>query len=265
VIFRGLVVAISGFLFIFAPGLPIGLFSRRLKMFNRNLLYWGIGAWVVAQIPAIFSQSIIYHIAEGSPSSTSDMGEAVGYFLPLLGSLVTAIFVEGALYLVLRRKRLKGVDQVFGSLFLGFGSALLVQVFTGLQLVGAGLPLIFQDITSPVIKDLAQVPLIDLLTGLLALILFRVALLVLGGVIGVLIARAVSSGCRYFWLAVVVDTLFGWVLLVIQMILGLDSPGQLLVGRIDLLGAVVAIGYYMLAFVLAYRWLLSRILVRDIR
>jgi hypothetical protein len=257
VILRGLAVAASGFLFVFAPGLSMGLVSRRLQRFNRDMLYWGIGIWVIAQFPANFFQNLLYVIALDDASTIDEIGVVGSYILPLLGALIAAFVIEGSLYVYLRIKRRKTPIQLLDGLSLGFGSGLIAQVFTGLMLVGSGFRLVFGDTTGPVLSYLSQAPVIELIIGLSVLVIFRATLLVVTGVIGVLIARAVIERFRFFWLAMIIDTAFVWIIIAIQMVLGVESPGQLSVGDVDLLGSGVAIVYYILVFILAFRWLLS--------
>jgi hypothetical protein len=259
VIVRGLLISASGFLFIFAPGLVIGLLRRHLRTYNRGLLYWGIGAWIVAQIPAILIQTAIYGAAPDGGGAPSGAFGLEGLLLAMLGASLTAIFVEGALYLALRFNRPKEDEIIEGSLYLGFGSTLLIQVFVGLQLIGAGLPVIFGDTSGPVARDLAESTFGSLVLGLLALIAFRAALPAVRGAIGYLIGQALSRGFRFFWLALAVDVLFTGLLFGLQMALGATSPGELTAGRIDLLGSLVSLAYYLAALVIGYRWLQSRV------
>lgn len=259
-IIRGLLVSASGFVFIFAPGLVIGLLRRHLKTYNSSLLYWGIGAWIVAQVPAILAQNALYGATAGGDPILADAIGLADFLLAMLGATLTALFVEGALYLALRFNRPKDSELVEGSLHLGFGSTLLVQVFVGLQLIGAGLPVIFGDTSDQVARDLAGSPFGSLALGLLALIAFRAALPAVRGAIGYLIGQALARGLRFFWLAVGIDVLFTGLLFGLQMLLGVNSPGQLTAGRIDLLGSLVTVAYYLGALVLAYRWLQDRVM-----
>ena len=48
-LFRALLVIASGFIFIFSPGLPMNLISRYSPEYKRDLVYWGIGTWLVSQ------------------------------------------------------------------------------------------------------------------------------------------------------------------------------------------------------------------------
>lgn len=261
-ILRGLVVAASGFLFIFSPGLPIGLLSQRAPALDRGLIYWGMGAWLAALLPSLFLQSLLRQIMQGSQSPRALSGQPVDYLLTLVGALMTAFFVQGVIYLVLRRKRLERAALLAGGLALGFGVGLISQIFTGLSLVGAGFRLTFGDSTGPVLAGLAQARVVDLTLSLLPLIVFRMALLVVSAAAGVLVARAFGDGLRFFWLAVAVDALFVWLILAAQIALGGKSPGQVLAGSLDPLTSVVTIAYCIIAFGLAYRWLAAKLGVR---
>jgi hypothetical protein len=236
----------------------MGLVSRRLRGFNRDLLYWGIGIWLIAQLPANFFKNLFYGIALGNTSTITDISEAGSYIFPLIGALIGAFIIEGSLYLYLRLKRRKAPIQLLDGLSLGFGSGLIAQVFTGLMLVGSGFRLVFGDTTGPILSYLSQAPVLELIIELTVLVLYRATLLVVTGMIGVLVARAITERLRYLWLAMIVEAAFVWIIMAIQLVLGVESPGSHSVGHVDLLGSVVAIVYYILVFGLAYRWLLSQ-------
>jgi len=259
VILRGLLIAASGFLFIFSPGLPMSLLVRRGPSFNRDIVYWGIGAWLVALLPSLFLQSLLRQILQNSPMPRGLSGQPMDYALTLAGALLTAFFVAGGMYLVLRFKRIEATTLPPNGLALGFGVGLIAQVFTGLSLVGAGFRLMFGDASTETLVSLAQVSYLNLLLALLALILFRPALLAVSAARGVLVARALNEHPLFFWLAVLVDAVFVWAILALQLALGSNNPGQVLIGGTDLPTSVVTIVYYLIAFGLAYRWLLAQI------
>jgi hypothetical protein len=259
VILRGLLIAAGGFLFIFSPGLPMSLLVRRSPSFNRDIVYWGIGAWPVALLPSLFLQSLLRQILQNSQTPRGLSGQPMDYALTLAGALLTAFFVAGGMYLVLRFKRIEATTLPPNGLALGFGVGLIAQVFTGLSLVGAGFRLMFGDASTETLVSLAQVSYLNLLLALLALILFRPALLAVSAARGVLVARALNEHPLFFWLAVLVDAVFVWAILALQLALGGESPGQVLVGDSSALTSVMNIVYYVLAFGLAYRWLLTQI------
>ena len=258
-ILRGLLIAAGGFLFIFPPGLPMSLLVRRSPSFNRDIVYWGIGAWLVALLPSLFLQSLLRQILQNSQTPRGLSGQPMDYALTLAGALLTAFFVAGGMYLVLRFKRIEATTLPPNGLALGFGVGLIAQVFTGLSLVGAGFRLMFGDASTETLVSLAQVSYLNLLLALLALILFRPALLAVSAARGVLVARALYQRPPFFWLAVLVDAVFVWAILALQLALGGESPGQVLVGDSSALTSVMNIVYYVLAFGLAYRWLLTQI------
>jgi hypothetical protein len=253
---RGILIVASGFLFIFSPGLPIGLLSRRSQPIDRELIYWGIGLWLVALLPSLFVQSLFRQAWVGERSLT---GRPVDYLFTLLGALVTATFVTVAMVLVLRRRRGPAGDPLSSGLALGFGVGLVAQVFTGLSLVGAGFRLIYGQIGTETLSDLANAGLLTLILGLLALILFRPALLLVSAVQGVLASRSAVHGWGFFFLAILVSALFTWAILALQMTLGEENPGQVLPGRTNSLTSGVTILYYLLVFILAYRWLVEQL------
>lgn len=259
-ILRGLAVAASGFLFIFSPGLPLGLLARRSPSFRRDLIYWGIGLWIVMLPPSLFLQSLLRQALVGQ-APRPDLGDRpLDYALALLGALPAAILVQGAMALVLRRQKSPAEALQPNGLALGFGVGLIAQLFTGLGLVGAGFGLMFGDLTSPIVAPLAQASAADLLLGLIPLVLFRPALLVVSAVQGVLVGQSLDARKgRFFLLAVLVGVLFAWAILAAQLALGVENPGQVTVGEMDPLAAGTAIAYYLLAFILAYRWLEARL------
>jgi hypothetical protein len=263
VILRGLFVAIGGFLFIFAPGLPMRLLIQRFRSFERDLLYWGIGTWFVALLPMLFLQNLIRQLVLGPGSSDAVPEGAWRFLLPLLSSMVGAFVVQGALYLVLRRKRPERSAHFMDGLSLGFGSGLVVQVFIGLTLISAGFRLSFGDLSTPFQNVLAELPLHFLLIWLLAHLLYRAAVPLVNGALGVLLARAVTERLRFLWLAIATYTVFESAFGFILLGLGSQSLEASFVGGMSLVNLLVIVAYYILAFVLAYRWLISQEVQQD--
>jgi hypothetical protein len=250
---HGLIIVVGGFLFIFSPGVPLGLLARRSPVFNRELIYWGIGLFLVALLPSLFIQSLLRQFLAGDPGRSLSGGPA-GYFLTLLGALLTALILQAALLLLLRRRRGEAALEPDG-LALGCGVGLVAQVFTGLALVGAGFRLIFGDVSGPLLASLAQASIPDLALGLLPLIFYRPALLAASAVQGVLVARSLREGALFFWLAVLVGALFAWLMLALQLALGVENPGQFTLGIAQPLPALAAMVYYLVALWLGLRWL----------
>ncbi len=232
--------------------------SMRGPSFNRDIVYWGIGVWLVALLPSLFLQSLLRQILNG-PTPGALSGRPMDYGLTLIGALLTAFFVAGAMYLLLRFKRIEAAALPPNGLALGFGVGLIAQVFTGLSLVGAGFRLMFGDASTETLASLAQMSFLNLLLALLPLILFRPAMLVVSAARGMLVARALRERAAFFWLAVLVDALFTWVILALQLALGGENPGQVLVGDTNAFASMVTLVYYVVAFGLAYRWLLTQI------
>lgn len=254
-LFRGLLVAASGFVFIFSPGLPIRLLLQRAQAIRRNFLIWGIIVWLIALVPSLFFQSLIRQIADASQGVDGPAQEP-GYVITLVGTLLAAFFLQGLIYLVLRRHSRQKPDTnlSLAGLHLGFGVGLIAQVFTGLNLVGAGFRLAFGASEGSTLQDLASAPAATLAIGLLAMILFRVALLAVSAALGVLVARAIKERRRLFWLAVLLDALFAWLILALQLRFGGESPGVMLAGSVDWQTSLLAVFYYLAAFGLAYWW-----------
>src|SRR3972149_1384227 len=186
---RGLLVTLSGFLFIFSPGVPMSLLQRAGWPLQRSWLYWGMGAWVIALIPALFSESLVRQVAQGgAPADGSS--QPVDLPLALLGALIGGFFLWGIAYLILRwpvgksRRGGQGRPPPPAALSFGFGVGLIAQVFTGLALVGAGFRLTFGDTSEATLAALAAAPFLTLFLNLLALVIFRPALLVASGAFG---------------------------------------------------------------------------------
>ena len=260
---QGLLVIVAGFLFIFSPGLPIGLLARRTGPLQRDLIYWGIGLWLAALLPGLFVQSVLRPLLQ---PGTAEPGRVLTAGLALLGALVTALSVQGAMYWVLRRREKTQPAQVIThGLPLGFGVGLLAQIFTGTALLGVGYQLLFRGAAAggPV-EGLANVGLPELLLALLALVLFRPALLVVSAARGVLVARAAAGERRLFWAAVLVDALFAWGVVVIQQTAAGGGVGTAIFGVPSPLAAGVLLTYYGLAFALAFGWLAGEMERREL-
>ncbi len=253
---RGILIALSGFLFIFAPGVPMGLLRRYGGGFPRELLYWGMGIWLAALVPTYFLQSLIRQLVQGGGSvMPSIQAGPTAYTLSLVNAALAAILLVGGMGFYLRRKRLPEAERMEGGLTLGFGVGLIAQVFTGLSLVGAGFRLTYGDTTEAGLAALADSPMLDLAVGLLAMILFRIALLTVSGVVGILSVRSVSGAPRLFWLAAGTYAAFSWLIVAAQLALGGENPATILAGQASLLTSAVTAVYYFAATALAFRWL----------
>lgn len=260
---RGVLIALSGFLFIFAPGVPMGLLRRYGRGFPRELLYWGMGIWLVTLVPTYFLQSLVRQVVQGGGSVITDFqAEPSTYGLTLVNAVLAALLLAGGMAIYLRRKKLPDPERIEGGLTLGFGVGLIAQVFTGLSLVGAGFRLTFGDTTDAGLSALANAAMLDLMVGLLAMVLFRIALLTVSGVVGILVVRSVSGAPRQFWLAAGIYAGFSWVIVAAQLAIGGENPATIMAGQASLLTSTVTVAYYLAAIALAYGWL-RRALASD--
>lgn len=258
-VLRGLLVAAAGFLFIFSPGLPMGLLARGKFPIERGVLLRGIGLWLAALLPALFIQSLLLQIFYPQHAAADLAGRPADYLLTLLSAFILALFVQLALLILLRRRKKEAENLLQDGMMLGFGVGLIAQVFNGLILVGAGFRLMYGDLSSPTLAAAAGLSMLDLLLGLAALVMFRPALLVVSAAQGLLVARAVSENWRYFWLAVAVDVTFAWAILGLKIALGGTQPGQVALAESDRLISAVTLLYYILAFGIAYYWLAAMV------
>lgn len=250
---RGLIVAGAGFLFIFAPGLPMRLLQRARGPLPRGLLYWGIGAWLLSQPLALFFKSLLRQAVHGA-AAVELAGRPGDYLFTLGSALVGALLLMVVLTLVVRSRGARGGDRREDGLAAGFGVGLIAQVFTGLHLVGAGFRLAFGQTEGPTLGALAAAPWGALLLTLLALVLFRLALLTVSAAEGLLAARAAEGAWGAFSAGVALEAGFVWLLLALHMALGVPTPGQVLAGLDQLGAAALSAAYFLMAFAAAYVW-----------
>ncbi len=256
---RGLLIALAGFLFIFIPGLPMRLLARPGETAPRALLYWGMLIWVVTLLVGLFFQSLLRQAFQPEGAQPTS-GRPADLALALIGALLQAFFLEMGTYWMLRRTRAQASDREMAGLTLGYGVGIIYQVFTGLALVGAGFRLAFGDTSEATLAALASSPVLDLVLGLAAMVLFRLALLVVRGTLGVLVGEAAAGQGRLLWLAMGLDAAFVWVILVLQALAGGERPGQILVGQVDAVTGALSVVYYLVVYLVAYRWLKGRLL-----
>jgi len=115
------------------------LLRRFGRGFPRELLYWGMGIWMVALIPTYFLQSLVRQAVQGGGSIiTAFRAEPGTYALSLVNAVLAALLLVVGMAVYLRRKKLPEAERDEGGLTMGFGVGLIAQVFTGLSLVGAG-------------------------------------------------------------------------------------------------------------------------------
>ena len=129
---RALLVIASGFIFIFSPGLPMSLISRYSPEYKRDLVYWGIGTWMVSLIPSLFTQSLIRQIFYQGQAVSGYTGQPLDYSVTLINALVSALFLGLGMLLVLKYKKKKNPkeDTLINGLALGFGAGLVAQVLS---------------------------------------------------------------------------------------------------------------------------------------
>ncbi len=239
---RGLVVALSGVIFIFLPGSAVALIHRRGIAYERMLLLWGMAVLVVAFLPANFLISLGRQIA----LTGREAGPATPYLVALAGSLLTALFIEGAKYLLLRWRKVPPEALLAAGVMVGLGVGLLTKVFQGFILLGAGIRLLLGDTSTAELAAIAAQGWPSLIVNLLALITDRVALVMVSAALGALVALALHSGqVRWLWLAVAVNAAFNWVYTAIGLSLGTDN----------LTANLLVIGYESLLATLAFYWL----------
>lgn len=245
-ILRALAVIVGGLAFIFLPGAVIAALTRRDLRYESTLLFWGMGVLVVTLFPALFLTSLLRIIILGEQAPD----QAMLYVFGLVGSLLTAVFLEGGKYLLLRWRKIPADRLLDSGMMIGLGVGLLTNIFQGMALVGAGLRLLFGDTSMPDLAAIAAQPWIELLTGLVALNVYRVALVALGAALGALAARALITGrLRWLWLAMGINAAAAWSYAAIGLALGSDS----------LIGSVVVIVYQGIVAALALRWLVGQI------
>lgn len=214
---RGLTVALSGVVFIFLPGSAVALITRRGIAYERSLLLWGMAVLVVALLPANFLTSLGRQIA----LTGREAGPATPYLVALLGSLLVALFVEGAKYLLLRWRKPPPEALLAAGVMAGLGVGLLTKVFQGFALLGAGIRLIFGDTSTAELAAIAAQDWPSLLINLLALITDRMALVVVSAALGALVAQAIGRRqSRWLWLAVMINAAFNWFYTAIGLSLG---------------------------------------------
>jgi hypothetical protein len=256
---KGILVLIGGFLFVFASGLPMRLISRFKPNYKREGMYWGMGIYIITFLLGAFIQNLILQIVSGGSSRQE------GAILPfLLGTVFTTLLLLLGMRLFLKFKQAKGDDLQSVGLALGFGVGMIAQVFTGMILITAGAGLIFRGIgfdftlnnlQAPMLEALLGESIFGILAGLIALILYRMALLIVGAGQGLLTAFSITGKKSWFWAAALIGLLFPWVILFIQSIAGVQNPGSVSLGVTPPIQSVLISLYYLAIFFFGYRWI----------
>ena len=267
-VFKGLLVVVSGFLFIFISGIPIRLIARFRPNYKKEGIYWGVLIWAIAFFLSTFLQNLIRQIVSGGIYKAP----IASPWPFLLGTVFTTLFVQIGMLIFLRNYRKKDEDVVSGGLALGFGIGLIAQVFTGMILItagagvllqGFGVTLPFGNIQAATLELVSGESLFGLIAALLSLIFFRVALLTVSAAQGYLVAGSVLGKKWNFWFALLGYSAFTWIIFFLQMLLGEENLGQVSLGLTSPLTAVVSAAYYLAAFVLGYRWLSKELYSAD--
>ena len=271
----------------------MSLISRYSPEYKRDLVYWGIGVWLITLIPSLFIQSLIRQIFYQGQSVVSYTGQPKVYSITLINALISALFLGLGMLLVLKYKgKLKKLivkiihlispklsrifedflgiettnaksskeDTLINGLALGFGAGLVAQVFTGIILVGAGFRILFGDTGSvETLSAIANNSMAMVFASLAAVIIFRIALLTISAVQSFLIARSIEEGKGQFWVGILINTAFTWIILAIHLLMGEQIPGQVTVGITPTAVSIVTIVYYLLSFGIAYKWLSNQL------
>ena len=263
-IIKGLLVVASGFIFIFSPGIPMRLISQYKPDYKKDGLYWGIGIWIIVFFLSTFLQNFIRQIATGG-QGTVEANASLSNLAPyLLGSVLTTLLLQAGMLIFLRNRTGKGEDIASDGLALGFGIGLITQIFTGMNLIGAGAGLIFGNsgigstlasVQSQMISSIAEVGTFSMVAVLLSMILYRVALLTISAVQGYLVSKSLREGKKqYFYAGLCVYILFTWSILLLQLLLGENDPGQILGVTSPLTSIITSVLYLVFTF-LGYKWL----------
>lgn len=263
-VFKGLLIVLGGLIFIFSSGVPMRLISQFRPDYKREGLYWGIGIWIAAFFLSNFVMNLVRQIMSAG-SSSAQAGSAPGD-LPtyLFGTILTTLLLQWGMLIFLKNRHKKDEDIKGYGLAMGFGVGVIDQVLTGMILItagagvifkGAGIQLALGDLRTDLVEVIAAESLFNVAAVLLALVLFRVALLTIRAVQGYLVANSMLSKKIFFWLAAAVFTGFAWFMLLLQLALKMDNPGQLSLGVTPAWASIMAACYYLIAFILGYRWL----------
>jgi hypothetical protein len=242
---RGIVVALAGMLAVFVPGSVIGVLARRGIRSRNPMLLWGMLASLIALLVAAFLETLIRLIVEGGALA----GAPPSYLSITISAVISGIVMESANYLMLRQRKATTAGE---GVIMGAGMGLLVQVGVGLQFVGAGMRLIFGDTSTEELAAFAARPWPELVTHLLAFILYRVAIITLSAALGMVVARALLDRQRRWprlLAAMAIYAAFAWGYAALGVQLGTET----------LLPAVVAIVYEVVVITAAYLWLSKNI------
>lgn len=262
-ILKGLLVVASGFIFIFSPGIPMRLISQHKPDYKKDGLYWGIAIWIIAFFISTFIQNLIRQIATGGQGTVETNASLSGLAPYLLGGIFTTLLLQLGMIIFLRKRAKKDEDITSDGLALGFGIGLITQVFTGMSLIGVGAGLIFGNtgigstlgnVQSQVVGSIADTTLFSMIITLLSMILYRIALLIVSAIQGYLVSKTLQGKFSYFFSALLISVLFTWSILILQLLLGEENPGQIL-GVTSPLTSIITTVLYLVITIFGYRWL----------
>jgi uncharacterized membrane protein YhaH (DUF805 family) len=256
---KGILSLVGGFIFIFAPGFPMRLIRRFNPDYEREGTYWGMGIYIITFFIGTFFQNLIMQIIAGGASESS------GSIFPfLIGTVFTTLLLLFGMRIYLNRSYKKDKDINSTSYSLGFGIGMIAQVFTGMILITSGAGLIFKGIgfdfplnslQEPMLESLSNETIFGLAAGVIALILYRIALLTISTLQGVMVAYSITRKSFWFWVAALVGLVFPWGILVFQFLLGDENPGQVSLGVTSPIASLLTVVYYVAVFIFGYRWI----------
>lgn len=283
-VFKGLLVVVSGFLFIFASGVPMRLIARFRPDYKREGILWGIAIWV----NAFFASTMVQYFVRSFLYGGDNLSQFANPIPFIIGSILTIFLTQIGMLFFLKKKTLivkilawifllpvtlflfifhkddDNEDKVSAGLAMGFGIGMIAQVFTGMILITAGAGILLQgfgvvlpfgNIQAATLELVSNESLFGLIAALLSLILFRVALLTISAAQGFLVAGSLLGKKLNFWFALLGYSAFTWIIFILQMLMGEENPGQVSLGLTSPITSVVSAAYYLVAFVLVYRWL----------
>ena len=91
-LFKGLLILIGGFIYIFASNVPMYLIRRFLSEYKREGLYWGMGFYIVTFLLGTFIQNLILQFV--TSGNTRSIEGLTPYFLGSAFTTVLLIIVK---------------------------------------------------------------------------------------------------------------------------------------------------------------------------
>ena len=262
-ILKGLLVVISGFVFIFSSGIPMSMISRHRPDYKREALYWGMGIWAITFFVSTFLQNLIKQIITGGQAAAGS-SSILSY---LTGDVVTILLLQLGMMIFLKNRLGKNGDIESDGLALGFGIGVIAHVFTGLSEIGVGFSMLFNKMGSSIAQGDAQAATIatitnasfsNLLVTSLSTIMFRVALLTVSATQGYLVASAIKRKNLRFWAGALLYLSLTWGALLLEFALGEENFGQIL-GVTSTLTSAIMLVFYSAVTYFTFRWLTNEL------